>query len=900
MPTTNKFPAPTPRQNRCTAALALVGRQHLLDEKCLIVPSRRIGQQWLESVARAGQPLVNVRLHTVTSFALELAGPRLQNRQLLSPLGRVLLADQLLRNLGQGYLGGLRPSVALAHRLAGALRDLRHAGVEPDDLKRATFEAPAKARDLIKLLQAYRQVLNDRKLVDEADLFTLTQSSTIRAWMPADLELTALERRFLESIPVAVLPVDEPPASEPTDSFNAVGETNELRHVLRQCLANGWPLDEVELLHTDAATYVPALYELSENLKLPVTFADGIPVRYSRPGRALAAWLDWCANDFHQPALVAMVRDELLSTLPGQHAGRLRTLPIGFGRDRYLPKLDEQLAALRFEPNEARQRLHDALVAARGPLSDLLSQPPTLTGASEFLRSHARCGNELDNYAREVLLERIAELSTWSPDNALEWLRAVLDETRVLGLGPRPGHFYVASIANGGHSGRLHTFIVGLDSNRFPASGRPDPVLLDGERSALSKHLPTSDAERRRSAQNFERLRARLRGTVTLSYPMRDVASGSDLFAGIAMKPATTASWAPARQEEALSESEWWLWRLCAPVREPMRLVGECFPHWGRGREAMAQRASEVFTKFDGFVPESGPDLDPNGGTDRLFSPHRLEMLGKCPLKYFFRYGLGLELPEELEIEPRQWLPPAESGQLLHDVFHRYLRDSGKIEAILKERIAHYREKFPPPNEGVFRHECRRLERATKIFAAEQPEMGGRPIDFEVQVSDVAMKLPDGATIHVRGRIDRVDEVPGGLAIWDYKTGSTYPFRPARRDPFVQGRILQHAIYIAMAEKKFGRPVVKFGYFFPTEKGRGERIEFGAVQLTGAPEVLARLRKLVAGGVFLATNKSDDCSFCDYQTICRDIERVTAQSAGKLALPANKVLQPMRELRETP
>ena len=45
-------------------------------------------------------------------------------------------------------------------------------------------------------------------------------------------------------------------------------------------------------------SYVPLIYELSfcygdPHSNIPITFADGIPARLSRPGRALRGWLLW-------------------------------------------------------------------------------------------------------------------------------------------------------------------------------------------------------------------------------------------------------------------------------------------------------------------------------------------------------------------------------------------------------------------------------------------------------------------------------------------------------------------------------------------------------------------------------------------------------------------------------
>ena len=172
-----------------------------------------------------------------------------------------------------------------------------------------------------------------------------------------------------------------PPVGDGTvEFFHAVGEVNEVREVLRRVAAAEVQLDDVELLHTDVETYVSLIYETLAALvpdagglgdDLPVTFADGIPVRFFRPGRLLAAWVRWICEDYPQSRLVGMVREGLLA-MPAQDetgvslsrlATVLRGIGIGFGRQRYLPKLDEEIAAverrlaeLTSEVDEERER----------------------------------------------------------------------------------------------------------------------------------------------------------------------------------------------------------------------------------------------------------------------------------------------------------------------------------------------------------------------------------------------------------------------------------------------------------------------------------------------------------------------------------------------------------------
>ena len=87
-----------------------------------------------------------------------------------------------------------------------------------------------------------------------------------------------------------------------------------------------------------------------------------------------------------------------------------------------------------------------------------------------------------------------------------------------------------------------------------------------------------------------------------------------------------------------------------------------------------------------------------------------------------------------------------------------------------------------------------------------------------------------------------IDQVAGAdanvFAIWDYKTGGTWKYEQDPR-PFWEGRVVQHALSImvmnarlkAIADEIPGAKVDRFGFFFPSEKGAGERIEFTPAEL---------------------------------------------------------------------
>ena len=481
-------------------SLAELCRERLLEEKWLLVPSLRVGHQWLESVSRAGQPAVNVHVKTLKSLALDLAGSELaaKNVKLLSGRAGILIVDRVFRQLQPGgldYLGGLRASAGLADVLYRSVQSLRMAGLDVDDVVLDHFEVGTKGRDVQRILAAYLESLRESGLIDYADVLRLAIdrlrtdlkvfAGPLLVIVPDDLPARGLDRHLLQALPEdrrVSLAVDQragdntPAATEPTDLallrrlprpgdsppptedgtvefFHAVGEVNEVREVLRRVAAGQIRLDEVEVLHSDVETYVPLIYETLSAIvpdadaledDLPVTFADGIPVRFLRPGRLLAAWVRWVREDYPQSRLVAMIREGLL-TLPEQDgcqvsisrlAVLLRGIGIGFGRDRYRPKLDGEIAAAerhlaalagdqREEGEEDRQpwyarRLNELRVLRRLVATLIGASPPPgasqyeiLDSATRTLEQVARTINKSDNFARQRLVQDLSDLRSW-------------------------------------------------------------------------------------------------------------------------------------------------------------------------------------------------------------------------------------------------------------------------------------------------------------------------------------------------------------------------------------------------------------------------------------------------------------------------------------------------------
>ena len=346
-------------------------RDRPLREKWLLAPSLRTGYQWLDLVSRAGHPVLNARLKTLQHLALELAAPEIENNGLTMLRGlreEVVIAGTFSslkkKSKSKGYLTHLDHGSGLTHALCHTLRDLRLSGLSSRQLKKGAFEVEAKGGEISSLLASFEETLEAEGLIDYPGVLRLATERLCSdpAAMPADVWLLApadlveglagLEAELWESIPAekrVVLQVDQPSAlpegEKPTDVLNlrfladppsapnplkdntvkifrATGEVNEVREVFRRCVEQAIPFDQVEILHTNTETYVPLIFETVSRLDrindetVPATFAEGIPIRYARPARALAGWLAWIRDDYAQSTLVRMIQDGLIESGP--------------------------------------------------------------------------------------------------------------------------------------------------------------------------------------------------------------------------------------------------------------------------------------------------------------------------------------------------------------------------------------------------------------------------------------------------------------------------------------------------------------------------------------------------------------------------------------------------------
>lgn len=955
-------------------ALAKAAGENPFAEKILLAPSHRVGRQWLDQIALAVGGVVNVRVVPLRRLMLDFAQPVLDRKKLhpasreeLTRIVGAAVAELGGDNRGGGYFTRLPSGLTLAESLLRSLEEIENAGLKGRAVFNDKLVASEKAEEMAALLGMYRSAKRKRRIVgagetgqaalDGLGAHAFDALPILLAPASALDDAVGFERRFLGQWPeekIRILKEEE--AEGPggnVDCFVADCVANETREVLRRALAQGIPLDRIEMVCFDPGAYIPAMCSAGLELfggrveELPFTFASGIPALLSRPVRLLRMWVAWLLDDLPAAPLADAIEAGLLgdgwqSVAPAigasTLAARLKALPIQAGVADYRRNLGKRDA--REDIQLAEKWLAEA-VSGMVPLSgdgrtlDLSSPEAVLRAAVNLLRLGAENDGKLDAYARLAAREAVEawlEWCDWPGFDALRWLDVFAADLRVMGLGPLPGRMHVADGVSGGHSGRAVTFVLGMDEGRSSGAVRQDPVLLDRERMALSRHLRGSGWRRERRENAVRRFFGRLRGTVVLSYSRYDFASGREQYPSLLLARMEhndgvgVKALRPECREAALNRRDDWLWSLLAWRKNAFSPadLAPWFPHLVQGEAALAARSSAAFSEWDGFVPEAGADFQ---AEEWVLSPSQLESLAGCPLEFFFRRVLKIRPPDRWKPEPGRWLAGNERGQLLHDLFQLFLEkldESGETPAMeqgpvlfsmLEERLGIWRGRKPVRDESTYERERLELMDAAGIFLVNEVVRARRerPVCFEAAIGGaeaeeppwrrmepVRLEFGDGVSVRLQGRVDRVDRLHdnGGLVILDYKTGRSSDF--SHSNPFLGGRHLQPYLYTAMLERALAENgmvdrVNGFGYFFPMPRDEGRSINYDRDALRDGGAVVRALVAMLRKGCFPFARKKEDVAYSDYLDVYGDVRALLA--AGREKILMDERLADWRELQ---
>jgi ATP-dependent helicase/nuclease subunit B len=488
----------------------------------------------------------------------------------------------------------------------------------------------------------------------------------------------------------------------------------------------------------------------------------------------------------------------------------------------------------------------------------------------------------------QAVLEVIAELAPMAAVGpvGLDEVREVLAERlRVLADEPpkyRYGRVLVTTLDDARGRTFHVAFVPGLAERIFPQRPREDPLLLDGQRAALSSALP-------RQAERVDRERLLLRlavgaaqRRVYLSYPRVDVAQGRPRvtsFYGLDVARAVEGDipnveafergveaagnarlgWpAPPDPAQAIDAAEHdlaMLWQLLhaapsARVNGGAQYLLALNDHLARSLRTRFKRWDRAgkWSRFDGFVrvgPATRALLAHYRLTARPYSPSALERYATCPYRFFL--SAMHRLAPRAAVAPLEQLDPLTRGKLFHRVQAETLRTLARdgalpitaarladAEAVLGATLTavadHFAEELAPPIPRVWQDEIAALRGDLVYWLRHLAEHADawHPAHFELGFGlapDDAHdphSRPEPVVVsggaQLRGSVDLIERAADGTAL---RVTDHKTGIDRSKDGLIigGGEVLQPVLYGLAVEAALHLPVTEARLFFCTARG---------------------------------------------------------------------------------
>lgn len=924
--------------------------QSSLTRKVLLVDRFADGQQWLEQVSRDGGHVLNVEVQTIESLALKQASLQLfqQGKRYLRPGQTFWIVQRLMTELaeeGSTYISQRLLTPGMAACVHRSVTDLRSALVRSADLRLDMFVDERKGQYLKELLNRYEGFLEKHHYADLASLVNDLEPETdsVIYILPEKALRTKSEQVILQTIARSRVVLVERERSftetasgfpvERAEWFHAAGTLAEVREVLRRILMQRIPLDQVEIISSDMDAYLGPIHTMAMELGLSCTYSGGLPLPYSRAGWTLLVALGWLESDFPVSRFITMLRsggvslrsrDEGASSSDGIRW--LERLNIGWGKERYLLLLDPERCTGEEEIHWTKlfKSLFTELLSPlpdddHGGWSPLL----VLRWLHQLFSTYGVIHDEEDTMVIKALQNAVESLemlgtAPMSKADAVHYAREQLAGLRThVSAIPAPGSLHIASLTNGGLSGRPYTFLIGMDERSWSSSSRQDPVLLDEERRRISGGLLLAGEYSLRVKQDRNSRLGMIRGQVTLSYCSYQLSEGKQsgpafellqLFRIQKRLPAAdfsalhealglpvgylSAKGSTPKTALPLDASDLWSHELTVDggrLRNGKHSMDAAYPCIGQGSRAKASRDSLSITAYDGWVQAEGASNHPVE-QPVAYSASQLERYAECPMKYYFSYVLGIRPKVTAGYDRTRWLEPVDRGSLLHRIFYEYLKkittngtvgprhDSGILGSLTEQMLSEAVRMVPAPSRHIFQKESDEIRRDVEWFLQEEMTKTALPRYFEQELSlngePLEIVLEDGSSVLLRGFVDRIDQIgPHQYRIIDYKTGSPSKYR--EHAYFAGGKQLQHALYALAAEqwlKDSGTDpearVTESAYYFPTAKGIGREVVRLQDRRGELAQVVRGLLDSIQRGIYIPTQEIKRCRYCDYAAVC--------------------------------
>lgn len=923
--------------------------QHPVDTKIIFSPGQQTGYNLSNALLQDIGSWANLHFQSPAQHALTTAGPSLiasGKRRVAFDLPPFIVLQLLATNEGlrSDLLGDdiqLTPGVISS--LEKSVVAMRLAGIDYQERGGTT-----RRNALGVLAKSYADLLSELNLFDDADLLAHALDhpgqehprqqavfSTIDS-----ASFSSIEKKYIRAFAPDVLDDSEERCDNGVDANRtsvryANGSRAESFGVIEEILSNALPLDNVEIAYSAESPYLRDLANIATWLPDIMTFANGIPVTMSSPGRSLSSFLKWLSTGCKPALLIDLLRTNNISfkqlsedgVRPEFIAEQLLKYRAGNGVHELLrisrlvdrkygspPPADNQQPSL-FD-NPIRNSKAEGFKSVIQKLIALVPQRETATLSelaavcNQYLEQFAPVRVETDAVAKDSLVERFNNIATYDmtlpAKKGMELLRHIVLSHKTSASVAAPSRINVVPLEKAGLSGRKYVYVVGMDDETYPGKDATSffTSLLESE------SISENSSPRKVRERAIDRLLVLPDTEVVLVSQRTDPADGSEIHPAPVVRQFEKDSESIDYQRHGMSTvavRPSFGFAAQAQRADYPSVAADTFPWLENGRRALEARQSEHLTSYDGVIDESTPELSLSSASN-VISASGMERLSGCSYRYFLQSVLKVRVPDNPPDEFR-WLSALQKGRLLHDLLYHYLEerrkqktagplDRTRLMEILDTLIEKHQVENPAHNIAGYTSDRETLILAAEIFLAAEGEISSDEL-FALELrfgfahdesawTDYPVRIPigDDVVIHMRGAIDRVDRFEDGYRIWDYKSGSLYNFDelPLEDDlRHMQWALYAYALEEILAQKDVDASVLKSGYFFISDRGNGQVVSGTPPPRDVMGARLSPLLELVASGTFVHAHRDrNECRFCDFNPVCGG-EIVNTFNVGSLS-----------------
>jgi ATP-dependent helicase/nuclease subunit B len=267
-------------------------------------------------------------------------------------------------------------------------------------------------------------------------------------------------------------------------------------------------------------------------------------------------------------------------------------------------------------------------------------------------------------------------------------------------------------------------------------------------------------------------------------------------------------------------------------------------------------------------APQAPPALQP-----RSWSAYTHQRLVDCPYRFFAADTLGLKPQEEI----REALSKSDYGSLIHRVLQAFHSDVGGLPGPWSGPLTDANREAAQAllhniSDVVFTHAVEDNFQARSWLHQWLACVPGyldwlikRQPDWQLRAVELKAERDISERLRLKGRIDRVDQQAGRLAVVDYKTG-----KPPSQDDVLRGEAVQLSSYALLLET----PVEQLDYVElakdnvkPTTCAQGEDLQPLLQQIEQRLTVIDRA--LQDGVPLPAWGDDKVCGYCEFSGLCR-------------------------------